>query len=111
MPDRIQRQRTKGWRKPAGVLYVGRPTRWGNPFYPGSGLSMGGVTRDGYLAFPKPTPANCVTWFEVRLNNIRESRPQDYAALLEPLRGKHLMCWCAVGQPCHADVLLRLANA
>lgn len=32
MPQRIQRRRTKGWRMPAGALYVGRPTKWGNPF-------------------------------------------------------------------------------
>ena len=31
-PQRIQRQRTKGWRMPEGAVYVGRPTKWGNPF-------------------------------------------------------------------------------
>lgn len=31
-PKRIQRQRTKGWRMPDGAVYVGRPTKWGNPF-------------------------------------------------------------------------------
>ena len=31
-PKRIQRQRTKGYRMPEGAVYVGRPTRWGNPF-------------------------------------------------------------------------------
>lgn len=31
-PQRIQRQRAKGWRMPDGAVYVGRPTRWGNPF-------------------------------------------------------------------------------
>jgi hypothetical protein len=29
---------------------------------------------------------------------------------IEPLRGKDLACWCPLNQPCHADVLLRLAN-
>jgi hypothetical protein len=32
MPKRIQRKRTKGWRMPEGAVYVGRPTKWGNPF-------------------------------------------------------------------------------
>lgn len=32
MPQRIQRKRTKGWRMPEGAVYVGRPTKWGNPF-------------------------------------------------------------------------------
>lgn len=27
------------------------------------------------------------------------------------LRGKNLACWCALDQPCHADVLLEVANA
>lgn len=31
-PVRIQRKRTKGWRMPEGAVYVGRPTKWGNPF-------------------------------------------------------------------------------
>src|SRR5690348_3995079 len=31
-PRRIQRKRTKGWRMPEGAVYVGRGTRWGNPF-------------------------------------------------------------------------------
>ena len=32
MPERIQRRRTRGWRMPVRAVYVGRPTRWGNPF-------------------------------------------------------------------------------
>lgn len=32
MPERIQRRRTVGWRMPKGAVYVGRPTRWGNPY-------------------------------------------------------------------------------
>jgi hypothetical protein len=32
MPERIQRKRTKGWKMPAGAVYVGRPTKFGNPF-------------------------------------------------------------------------------
>ena len=31
--------------------------------------------------------------------------------LLEPLRGRDLVCWCPLDKPCHADVLLELANA
>lgn len=33
------------------------------------------------------------------------------ATWLEPLRGKNIACWCKLGEPCHADVLLRLANS
>ena len=31
-PKRIQRKRTRGWRMPEGAVYVGRGSRWGNPF-------------------------------------------------------------------------------
>ena len=31
-PVRIQRKRTKGWTMPENTVYVGRPTKWGNPF-------------------------------------------------------------------------------
>lgn len=37
-------------------------------------------------------------WFEAYMN-------------LEPLRGKDLVCWCPLDQPCHADILLEIANA
>ena len=33
MPIRIQRRRTRGWKMPPNTVYVGRPTRWGNPFH------------------------------------------------------------------------------
>lgn len=29
---------------------------------------------------------------------------------LDPLRGKDLSCFCLLDQPCHADILLELAN-
>ena len=35
MPCRIQRKRSKGWRMPAGAIYIGRPSKWGNPYWPG----------------------------------------------------------------------------
>jgi len=41
------------------------------------------------------------------------SFPARRSALLHrlpELRGKDLACWCRPGEPCHADVLLELAN-
>ncbi len=84
MPVRIQRKRSRGWRKPPGTVNVTRPSKWGNPF--GAELDL-----------------------EVyRLHVKREvaARRLD----LEELRGRDLMCWCEPGAPCHADVLLDLAN-
>jgi hypothetical protein len=37
--------------------------------------------------------------------------PTKRAAIQRDLRGKQLACWCPLGQPCHADVLIEVANA
>lgn len=71
-----------------GAVYVGRPSRWGNPFR---------IGRDG-------TRGEVVAKYEGWLR----TQPALLAAL-PALRGRDLSCWCAP-LPCHADVLLRLAN-
>lgn len=92
-PQRIQRKRTKGWRMPAGAIYVGRPGRWGNPYKAG---------RDG-SAF------DCVALYEKLVKSNLFSVLNEFEIRSE-LGGKDLACWCRLDQPCHADVLLRLAN-
>ena len=69
-------------------VYVGRPTKWGNPFV---------IGRDGDR-------------HEVleKYQNHLASKPGLFMSL-EELRGKDLICWCAP-EPCHADILLVLAN-
>lgn len=69
-------------------VYVGRPTIWGNPFKAG---------RDG-------TREEVIAMYRIYL---KASRLYD---MLYTLRGKDLACWCAP-KPCHADVLVELANA
>ena len=99
-PKRIQRKRRpKGWKMPTGAVYVGRPGPFGNPFR---------VTEDR-------TNAECViafrTWLTV--DGIHAGLPERKAAILNSLhelRGKDLACWCPLDQPCHADVLLDIAN-
>jgi hypothetical protein len=39
-----------------------------------------------------------------------ESHMGRIARDIRQLRGKNLACWCKPGQPCHADILLELAN-
>lgn len=109
-PTRIQRQRIKGWRMPPNTVSVTRPGKHGNPFYPGSGLSMGGFDSEMRMVSPPPTPENCVKWFRIRLETMRKHEPEAFKAYIAPLEGKNLACWCRVGTPCHADVLLELAN-
>lgn len=109
MPKRIQRKRAKDWRMPGGAVYVGRPTKWGNPFKVGHRYQEGdsflrhyGHLLDGGLV----TAENCLTAFEAYCQRVA-AHGGDW---LKPLRGKDLACWCKDGAPCHADVLLRLAN-
>ena len=75
---------------PADAVYVGRGSNWGNPFR---------VGRNG-------TRAEVIEAFEAYADAILKKKP-DW---LEHLRGKDLVCWC-FPEACHADVLLRLANA
>lgn len=106
---------------PKGAVYVGRPSKWGNPF----------VLRQVEPIAPKLEPMWAVTYngtvlvrWDTRQLAARDAvdrfrrlmrepwadRPAE-KALLATLRGKDLACWCPLDQPCHADVLLELANA
>jgi Domain of unknown function (DUF4326) len=104
-PKRIQRKRTKGWRMPEGAVYVGRPTMWGNPFRPGPILIFGGNAH-GQMSVEE-----CVKAYRNHLKIWEENWPGALRPELEKLRGRDLCCWCKIGDPCHADVLLEIANA
>ena len=120
-PQRIQRKRTKGWRMPEGTVYVGRPSRWGNPFQ--LGVTYMWMDRSD-LGYPIATwrgpgtfyagcveelddPAIAVAWFRTWYTSTMADRPWYGIA---DLRGHDLACWCPLDAPCHADVLLELAN-
>lgn len=113
MPQRIQRKRTRGWRMPEGAVYVGRPTKWGNPFTVINGHRQGWLVYDdrsygtssGFIAsFPTCVEAHR---HAVKLYRRHMHRQWD----LTPLRGRDLMCFCPLDRPCHADILLEIANA
>ena len=97
MPKRIQLRRAKGWRIPEGAVHVARPGRWGNPF-----------KIEDYKDVRERR--RVVDQFELWTQGTEKGRALAAEARVE-LRGKDLACWCPVGQPCHADVLLELANA
>lgn len=86
MSERVQRKRSAGWKMPPNAVYVGRPTRWGNPFKVG----IDG-TLDEVITLYR-------SWLEVELG----LNPN----FLEPLKGKNLACWCNLDNKCHVDVLL-----
>ena len=103
-PKRIQRKRTKGWRMPEGAVYVGRGSRWGNPFRRESPSTVAALER-GEIA-----PVYVVESRAEAVFMFRQHR-RPFNVDLAELRGKDLVCWCAEDQPCHADVLLEWANA
>lgn len=104
---------------PPNTVYVGRGSRWGNPF------PTHDVERDGHgdktgrkIEVRSPQEAK-----KLFLNWLLPYRHQGANATLknfylseanlrgvQTLRGKNLACWCPLDQPCHADVLLELAN-
>ncbi len=73
---------------PAGAVYVGRGSPWGNPF-------RIGVDGDRATAIRKYE-----RWLRGQHALLRA---------LGELRGKDLVCFCAP-EACHADLLMRLAN-
>jgi hypothetical protein len=89
-PRRIQRKRSKCWRKPPGAVNVTRPSKWGNPFK---------------LA-DYDDPADCLSDYGAHLDVELAAGRLDLAEI----RGKDLMCFCKVGDPCHGDILLEAAN-
>ena len=90
MPKRIQRKRSKGWKMPENTKYVGRPSKWGNPYKVTTRLSLEKSLQMYEELF---------TYSEERINQVKEE-----------LRGKDLACFCSLDQKCHADILLKIAN-
>jgi Domain of unknown function (DUF4326) len=137
-PIRIQRQRAKGWRMPPNTVSVTRPGKWGNPFdFRASdccwlALSYGcrgdrrGRQEASVKAFrdwitPQARGRKLVRMERgVLIGNDEKSfqigprfivgPPPTIDSVRTELRGKNLACFCAIDQPCHADVLLELAN-
>ncbi len=117
-PTRIQRRRTKGWRKPDNCVIVTRPSRFGNPFTIADAMEHGGAetSEDARQlcahAFRSWLRGNRDWWMGPEADATRDR----ILAGLPELRDRNLACYCPLpelGQPdhCHAAVLLELANA
>jgi hypothetical protein len=97
---------------PRGAVYVGRPSKWGNPFVKhGDGHPMAAaVAVDCFRSMLIQSGA----WWPIPLpwpkGKIPATTPTTVEDVKRELRGKDLACWCPLDQPCHADVLLELAN-
>ncbi len=102
-PQRIQRKRTKGSKLPPNTVVVTRGTKWGNPCVVNPRFRYGSGSK---YAPNVPSAAEAVAFFREYLAEC-----PDLMQALPELRGKNLACFCAIDQPCHADVLLELANS
>ena len=127
-PVRVQRKRTKGFSlqtaSPNGlpVVYVGRPTIWGNPYSFGQyDIGMALVWfREAMSGSWNPKVVG--PWFsneqyniiygerQTLVNRFRAWNMSPLEAARAYLRGKNLCCWCPLTQACHADILLEIAN-
>lgn len=119
MPKRIQRSRAKGSKLPEGAVCVTRPGIFGNPW------TIKGARALGYEGDALTTARWCVSLFRDWLTGRGDplavacdpERRAKLLAALPMLRGKDLACWCPLTNadgspcPCHANVLLELANA
>lgn len=115
-PIRIQLSRKKGWKMPPNTVKVDRTTKWGNPFPVTAKQDTKTVVRV-FNAIMRGSQAKV---YDSCKDENGESNPLGGLQLLlwrnttlkalPELRGKNLACWCKPGDPCHADVLLKLAN-
>lgn len=105
-PIRIQLSRRKGWRMPENTVKVDRSTKWGNPYKAGIHCDQQHAVDCHYMLVK--------TGKEAKSAPVADYSPLAYYAVIRheigELRGKNLGCWCALDAPCHADVLLELAN-
>lgn len=119
-PQRVQRQRTKGWRKPEGAVYVGRGSRWGNPYRlhhgPGHEAADAAEAVRRYRRWlTDPLKAGHMG-LHVHSNlpsyqGVPYRTRPSIEEIREALAGCDLLCWCPLDRPCHADVLLEIANS
>lgn len=88
---------------PPNTVKVDRTTKWGNHIVVGEDRGVGyhPWTADEAVAQYRMDTEAAMEW----------PRPDGSEPLdLSELRGRNLACWCKLGDPCHADVLLELAN-
>ena len=110
-PTRVQLSRKKGWKMPPNTVSVARPGPFGNPFTVQDAMEFCISTAEAQSfvvrCFRDWLAGDRQNW----MGNESDKAAAVIIARLPELRGKNLACWCPPGSPCHADVLLELANA
>jgi Domain of unknown function (DUF4326) len=122
MPKRIQLSRKSGFRLPENAVKVDRSTLWGNPFVVGQHgdaercVSLFRLMAQGLvpISFGREMYDDASTHHAFICENIQQLRGKDLACwcklCLDHKNGKPSDLWCAECKPCHADVLLEIAN-
>lgn len=113
---RVQLKRLRGWRMPPNTVKVCRPGPFGNPWTVREVMAQQDVSQ-------AEAQRLVVAWFHEWITSPASDDVTHASGLgghaaeharihsgLPALRGKNLACWCRPGEPCHADVLLELAN-
>jgi hypothetical protein len=131
-PRRIQLSRAAGWRMPENTVKVDRSTKYGNPArvvldeIGGTGeedengdeilqgpwaclISKEGYAKAGWwFATKEEATTKSVEYFRYLMpESPGRAARQEHAA---ELPGQNLACWCPIDHPCHADVLIEIAN-
>ena len=87
---------------PENTVYVGRGSKWGNPF-------TGKDAVNSYIQTIKFIKAGKLR------DAVIQNKTWDYRWFtkkgLAELKGKNLACWCPLDKPCHADILLKLIGS
>lgn len=113
-PRRSQLQRKKGWRMPPNTVSVARPGPFGNPFTISSAIMSGLADEKSVHAFVVQSFRDWLApgdgWQYLWGGEESRQRRAEILRRLPELTGKNLACFCPIGSPCHADVLIELAN-
>ena len=101
-PVRLQRERAPGWQPPPDAVFVGQGTKWKNPLKKRDVVAL--------LSEPDIAAAYRMHGWQAAANIAYRDYLLDEGLDPTELRGKDLVCTCGPDDPCHADILLELAN-
>lgn len=105
---------------PENTVYVGRPTKWGNPLkLVGDMIYINANCRRTWVYFKQGTIEDVVKYYDLLLNgewlgyneNMRYWNIELHKLPINELKGKDLACFCSLSCACHADVLLKRVSS
>jgi hypothetical protein len=99
-PRRIRQYRTPGWRLPPGARSVAGTSKYANPYRPPSGARSAQANRIAVWLYTEDL-------YGYRPDRRVKATVDD---VMSELPGRVLACYCPLDLPCHADILLEMAN-